>query len=302
MPMKIKRNTLRKLRILPEIIVTLAVISLMVFAALRYAGCINDISGHKLEDGTVAVHIIDVGQGDCVLIETCDGVVLIDSGTNDSEQALFDYLENLNIKVVDYFIMTHAHDDHVGGADMILESFDVGSVMYGDYGYDEDLLGLIIDSECGVMPNDFGTEWSLGGARFSVISRDGIDYGEDLNDHSIVIRMEYGDTSFIFAGDATVNTEKNILESFASGELDCDFLKSGHHGSVTSSGEEFVSELSPDLVAISCGINNSYGLPDKEVLEIYERFGAECHRTDKEGSMVFVSDGLSVTKKKGGSN
>jgi beta-lactamase superfamily II metal-dependent hydrolase len=276
MPMKIKRSTARKLRIIPEIIVTAAVIAFIVLVALRYAGCIETASSHKLDDGTVAVHIIDVGQGDCILIETCDGVVLIDSGTNDSEQVVFDYLEKLNIKTVNYFIMTHAHDDHIGGADMILESFDVDRVMCGDYGYGEDLMGMIYDSECELLSDSFGTEWTLGGARFSVISPSGIDYGEDLNDHSIVIRMEYGETSFVFAGDATVNTEENILALFESGALDCDFLKSGHHGSITSSGEEFIAALSPDIVAISCGVNNSYGLPDKEVLELYESLDAEC--------------------------
>ena len=205
-----------------------------------------------------------------------------------------------DIEKIDYFILTHAHDDHIGGADMILESFDVNRIMYGEYGYGESFAALVSEAESEILSCVLGTEWTLGGARFSVISPSGIDYGDDLNDHSIVIRMEYGETSFIFTGDATVNTEKSILALFEKSKLDCDFLKSGHHGSVTSSGEEFISALSPEIVAISCGVNNSYGLPDREVLEIYESFGAECHRTDKEGSMVFISDGARITKEKGG--
>jgi len=298
--MKIKRSTARKLRILPEVIVTVAVIALITVCVLRYAGCIKDAERHSIRDGTVAVHIIDVGQGDCILIETLEGVVLIDSGTNDSEEAVFDYLERLDIEKIDYFILTHAHDDHIGGADMILESFEVNRIMYGEYGYGESFAALVSEAESEILSCVLGTEWTLGGARFSVISPSGIDYGDDLNDHSIVIRMEYGETSFVFTGDATVNTEKNILALFEKSKLDCDFLKSGHHGSVTSSGEEFISVLSPEIVAISCGVNNSYGLPDREVLEIYESFGAECHRTDKEGSMVFISDGARITKEKGG--
>lgn len=299
-----KRSTARRLKaLLPEVVVVSMIIIFVAMVVLRYAGCIDGRErGSMLEDGEVAVHVIDVGQGDCILIETVDGVVLVDSGTDDSEQVLLEYLEELDIDTVDYLIITHAHDDHLGGADMILESFNVKKIMRGGDGYPESLDAMISERGCEEISARFGYEWTVGDARFSVISPDTYEYGEDLNDHSIVIRMECGETDFIFTGDATANTEKNILDALPAELLDCDFLKSGHHGSATSSSVEFINVLSPEIVAISCGENNSYGLPDGEVLEIYESVGAKCYRTDVEGTMVFITDGYEIIKEKGGAN
>lgn len=259
-------------------------------------------------DGQVTVHIIDIGQGDSILIETPEGYMLIDTGENDEEDALRSYLRNMGIHTIDYFVMTHAHSDHIGGADMILDEFKVENIVYDNCNnyYSSKLVDQINAEGANIIDPSQKQKIFMGDAEFTVLyaTNDTEDFGDDKNDYSIVLRLDYGESSFVFTGDATTKVESNILEAFNSYELDCDFLKSGHHGSDTSSGKRFISTITPEIVAISCGKDNEYGHPHKEVLDTYSEAGSVVYRTDLLGSLVFVSDGKTITyvTENGGNN
>ena len=123
--------------------------------------------------------------------------------------------------------------------------------------------------------------------------------GNEANDYSIVTKLTYGDTSFMFTGDAESDSEAEILGAFSKSELKCNVLKVGHHGSRTSSSLEFLDAVNPDIALISCGKNNDYGHPHKETLKLLEKFNCEVYRTDKDKTVVFSSDGKTISVKSG---
>ena len=306
------RRRKRKAPVWLSVIIIIIAIAYFVMDYMGYS--INDLMslfGPEKEpvEGQIIVHIIDVGQGDSILIETPDGYMLIDAGTSDSKKALKAYLLEQGVEEIEYFVVTHAHADHDGGAEMIFDEFEVKNIIFEDYGYTGKKKQMFAESGANIIDPELRDEYRLGDAVFTVLSSDIEDDTGDKNDYSVVLRLDYGESSFIFAGDATTYTEGIILQEFTTYELDCDFLKSGHHGSKTSSSVEFLEALTPDIVAISCGAGNSYGLLKNEIIERYEEIGAEIHRTDRvckvdncaeagctheSQSLVYVSDGKTI--------
>ncbi len=293
-----KRTAKKILRRLPIWAVVIIAILTAAYFILNYMGySIYDLFKPAAEplDGIIKVHIIDVGQADSILIETPEGVMLIDAGTSSSETALEAYLTALGIREIDYFVITHAHDDHDGGADMIFDEFKVKNLIYEDYGYSNKKLDMFTSSGATIIDPEVRDIYTLGEAKFTVMSPDIEEDTGDKNDYSIVLRLDYGATSFMFTGDATTYTEGLIMDEFSNYELDCDFLKSGHHGSTTSSGKKFLDALTPDTIAISVGEGNSYGLPKQDILNRYDEMRADVHRTDLLGDLVYVSNGAEIT-------
>ena len=248
----------------------------------------------KPTDETIRVHVINVDQADCILIETNDGCMLIDTGIDKSETHLKNYLHSCGITEIDYLLITHPHTDHYGGADMILNDFKVENLIYDNYLYPSGIIYMFENSGANLIDVEVGDKYYLGEAEFTVLCADMADPSTDKNDYSIVVRLDYGEASFMFTGDATTFNESYILELWEPEMLDCDFLKSPHHGSKTSSSVAYLNVLTPDIVAVSAGIGNSYGLPKQEILDRYEKIGAEIYRTDILGDLVFVSDGATV--------
>lgn len=288
----------RRRRKLPLVLSVLIIILAAAYLIMDYMGySISDLFAPEREpvDGQITVHIIDVGQGDSILIETPEGFMLIDAGTNSSEDDLQKYLDDLGVHELEYFVVTHAHDDHYGGADMIIEEYEIKNLIYDDFGYNEKTLTMFKNSGANIIDPEVRDEYFMGDAKFTVLSSDIADTRTDKNDHSIVLRLDYGLSSFVFTGDATTYTENRIMEEFPVYELECDFLKSGHHGSLTSSGEQFLKALQPEIIAISCGLNNKYGLPKQEILDRYVDIDAKYYRTDYAGDLVYVSDGETIT-------
>lgn len=256
-------------------------------------------------DGELEVHIIDVGQGDSILIRSGGGVILIDAGPNDAEDDLRAHLNACGIKKIDYFICTHPHEDHIGGADMVLNEYTVGTLIMNETDVSTATVKRLLDSiEKSGVPIDIpetGEVFTLGDIGFTVLAPDSsitADGNNDGgNDSSIVIRLVYGETSFIFTGDAETGSESKILATFSSEQLKSDFLKIGHHGSNTSTSAKFLEAVSPSSVAISCGKGNSYGHPHREILNRLTKYGineGNIYRTDTSGTVVVVSDGYSL--------
>ena len=297
---EVKNETGRDRRPLKKLLIA----TVIVLTALAAIGIVLYFTGYfsppDTVDGSVKVHIIDVGQADSILIETEDGCMLIDTGTPESEEELRDYLWSRGITTIEYLVLTHGHMDHYGGAEMVLKTFRVKNIIYDNYNnsYSARTISKINAEEGATVIDPWQKQkFKLGDAIFTVLyaTDDNEDLGDNRNDYSTVLRMDFGGSSFVFTGDATKTVEYDILGTFSKEWLDCDFLKSGHHGSYTSSGKGFISTLTPEFVAVSCGRDNEYGHPHKEVLQTYSNAGCEVYRTDISGTLVFVSDGTTIT-------
>ncbi len=249
-------------------------------------------SGHK----GFEVHFIDVGQGDSALIRCDDEVMLIDGGKPGASNVIYTYLKKQEIDVIDYIVCTHGDDDHVGGLSAPLSQMTVKNVLapatesdtraYVSMKEKTAAQGLEIQH-----PNP-GDEFSLADSTveiFGPISES----EEDRNNGSIVLKITYGENSFLFTGDAEREEEEEIIESGFS--LKADVLKVGHHGSKNSTTYPFLREVMPQYAVISVGGDNSYGHPTEETLSRLRDAQAEVFRTDIQGDIVFKSDGKNIT-------
>ena len=222
--------------------------------------------------------------------------VLIDAGTNQSEHQLLSYLARYGIRRIDYAVFTHPHEDHIGGADAVLDACEVQHVILPDAvtatSTYEIMLEKIEAEGCSVSTAVPGTVYPLGDASFTVLGPVGT-YEDNLNNASILLRFCYGETSFLFTGDAEADAEAAALLR-DSAALNADVLKVGHHGSFTSSSELFLAAVTPDVAVISCGAQNEYGHPHAEILDRLQKHTDHIFRTDTLGSIRIYSDGTSL--------
>ncbi len=251
-------------------------------------------SGNE-QDSKLEVHFLDVGQGDSTLI-ACDGkYMLIDAGENSEGQEVADYLAYQKIEKLDYIICTHGDSDHSGGLDVVLASVKCENMIISAEDKTTatylEVLEAVEKEGCKVISPKVGTEYTLGGAKFTIYSP-AMDY-EDSNENSIVIRLVHGKNSFLFTGDAGELAEKHMVRNDIN--LKSDVYKAGHHGSSTSSSEEFVNKVKPTYAIISCGEDNSYGHPHAEVLNRFRAMGVQVFRTDEQGTIVARSDKEKIT-------
>lgn len=253
-----------------------------------------------IPDGHIAVHFVDVGQGDATIVQTPNGKnMLIDTGTPDSRNTLCQYIRSLGIKSFDYLVLTHPHDDHIGGALRILDEFEVNAVIMPDanhtsYTY-EKLLNGIIEKNIPVKKAVSGDEYKLDAATFTVLAPNDTTYAS-LNNYSVVLRLVFGRNSFLFCGDAETLSENEMLKRFSPSELQSDILKLGHHGSSTSSSKKFLDAVCPAVAIVSAGENNDYGHPHPAVIKRLENAGVSIYRTYSDGTIVLWSDGNTVTR------
>lgn len=282
-------------------------------------GLFDFVSKPKAEIGTVneigvdnfQLHMIDIGQGDAYLLCIPDGTgvktMIIDAGTSKDHKAtiITDYISSLGIKTIDYMLLTHPHSDHIGAAATVLSKFDVKNAIIPDCNYTSSawtkILEKIDEENSNVIFPEVGQKIKVGEATvlFLAPSEKMLDAtsGDDyINNYSIVCKVTYGENSFMFTGDACTQSEAEILAKFSKSDLKCDVLKLGHHGSSTSSSEEFLRAVDPDIVLISLAEGNSYGHPHKETVEKLNKLGPTVYRTDKDGTVVIVSDGSKVSR------
>jgi beta-lactamase superfamily II metal-dependent hydrolase len=247
----------------------------------------------------MVVSVIDVGQGDSILITSEGQAMLVDAGDKDSGDEVVAYLEGMGIDELDYLVATHPDADHIGGMAEVLAAYDVANdVIAPDATSDtatyEGFAEAVADEPgVGFARPDVGESFTLGDATIEVIANG--EEATDTNDASIVLRIVCGDRSVLLTGDISASVERRLVEDGL--PLDSDVLKVAHHGSHNSSDEAFLRAVSPKYAVISAGANNSYGHPRAETLERLSAAGAVIYRTDIHGTVVFsFSDGKITAK------
>ncbi len=248
------------------------------------------------------VHVIDVGQADSILVIADGEAMLIDAAESGDSQTIQSYLENCGVQKLKYAVATHMHSDHIGGFPGVLGKFKAETVLEPIYPdalvptsrVYERYLDAVEANGAKLKTAKAGDTFALGSAEITVLAPVS-DETDDLNNTSLVLRVDYDKTSCLFTGDMEKPEEREIIRSGA--RLNVDFLKVGHHGAETSSGEEFLSSATPQYAVISCGKENDYGHPSESTMKRLRKYAKEIHITAEEGSIVFSYDKESGTNK-----
>lgn len=308
-----KRKIKNKIRKSP-IIVALLLVFVIVAGLLVYnfgdelgINIFNKENVPTPSDGEVMFHFIDVGQGDAILVTAKSGNMIVDSGdlSDESQKSLENYLKAANITSFKYAVFTHTDSDHIGSADYIVNNYDVENVIMPNYDSDTDVfdrlltalenknVNTILIGEDREHCEQSGYTFYLGSMLMTVLAPTK-DY-KDANEMSVVLKCSYGETSVMLTGDAEEKSEEDMLKKWGRAMLDCDVLKIGHHGSDSSTTEEFLNAVSPSIAVISCGEGNKYGHPHREIMDRLEAAGVTILRTDIKGHIVIKTDGATVT-------
>ncbi|MBU5317458.1 MBL fold metallo-hydrolase [Clostridium bornimense] len=258
----------------------------------------NDALGNTNDD--LKVYYLDVGQGDAMYIKINDYDILIDAGPRSNVEHLMKQLEKKNIDDFEIVIATHPHEDHIGGMTEVFDRYKVKEFYMPPVVHTTEtfrsMLNAIVKEGIKAKPIKEGTHFDLGcNATIDVYSPIESVY-EDLNDYSTIMKLTYGDVKLIFAGDAESYAERAVVKKHSK-ELKGDVLKFAHHGSRTSSTDEFIKAVSPKYGIICCGENNNYGHPHKETKDIISKYDIDTFRTDKHGEIELTSDGKNISIK-----
>lgn len=295
-----RRRFLKRFKIL------IVALYLLVFLCCN-SGCGTDYSFRaidirKFTEAPFAVCYIDVGQGDCSLIQCGGEYMLIDSGQEEYVGVVFDYIEMFGVCSFKYVVVTHPHSDHIGGMHKILSEKTVEYIIMSDVANEikeyEMMTDAIENKNLSVLEPCPGDVYPLGQGFFTILAPASVRY-EELNNYSVVLKFDYMETSFLFTGDCEKESENEILSSGY--DIESDVIKIAHHGSSTSSDRAFFNRVRPQIAVIQVGEDNEYGHPHTEVLELIGEYCMQCYRTDKQGTIIIVSDGtcLRILTEKG---
>jgi competence protein ComEC len=259
--------------------------------------CTHSIA-NTLNPHILKVHYIDIGQGDSILVQINGKNLLIDSGPTENSSKLISYLSKQNIQKLDYVVVTHPHEDHIGGMSEVIKKYKINS-FYAPYVTTttrafSNMVKDLKKKELKINSAYAGVSLDLGsGVSCKMLAPNSTSY-ENLNDYSAVIKITYGNSKFLFMGDAQKLSEEEILQNNM--DVSCDVLKIGHHGSSTASSKEFLDMAAPKIAVISCGKGNDYGHPHTATLNSLNSRNIKFYRTDIDGTVVITSDGKTISK------
>jgi beta-lactamase superfamily II metal-dependent hydrolase len=247
------------------------------------------------EEDVLQVHFIDVGQGDSILVVQNNEAMLIDAGENEKGREVVDYCEKQGISEIKYLVATHAHEDHIGGMDDVIENLEVDNIIltksdYSTITYEEVITAAKEKNVNEIYPK-VGNSINLGNATIMVVAPNRDDYSEE-NNNSIILKITYGNVSYLFCGDAEIESEYDMAENGI--DISADVIKIGHHGSDTSTSQMLLNTVSPRYAVISVGKDNSYGHPTSQILNRLKEYGIKYFRTDEEGTIVSITDGENI--------
>jgi competence protein ComEC len=272
----------------------LFVLLIMLFGCIYIYKTVNENSNAAPVNlnTNLKVSFLDVGQADAILIQDGQDNMLIDAGNTEDGPKLVTYLKNNGIDTFKYVVGTHAHEDHIGGMSDIVNNFTIENYYMPDVLTTtktfEDLLDALNNKNIKLQTPSINDTFTLNNANFKVLYV-GTD-SENLNNSSIVLKMTYGNMKFLFMGDATNTVEKAIIND----DLAADVLKVGHHGSSTSSSQDFLNKVSPKYAVISVGKDNTYNLPSAKTLTKLNNLNVKVYRTDELGTIIMQSDGNTI--------
>ena len=252
----------------------------------------NPINLSKDELQGLKISYLDVGQADSILIETGKENMLIDAGNSADANGIIEYLKSQDITKFKYVIGTHAHEDHIGGMDEIINNYEIEHFLMPDVITTtktfEDVLDALESKQLKFETPTVGEKYNLGDAVITVIYVGNDD--KNLNNSSIVLKLKYKNAEFLFMGDLEKSIEKELLDK----DIKADILKVGHHGSDSSSSKEFIEKVNPSMSIISVGKNNKYNHPKKSTIELLNKNNSKVLRTDELGTIIVTSDGYKV--------
>ncbi len=256
------------------------------------------IKGIEKQNSDFSVYYLDVGQSDCSIVICDDKVMMIDTGTKSQNIKIRGALFILNIDKIDYLIVTHPHDDHMGNAAEIIKRYNVDNIIMPKIASENqvdsltfnNLINSIAKNKVNPMTVVSGDSISLGRAKVDFFAP--YEQSDDLNNMSIILKIAFGATSFLFQGDAEETVENKIMRS--NFDISADVIKVGHHGSNTSTNENYLSKVNPSYAIISCGADNNFKHPNKQTIDTLEEQNVKTYITAYNGNITVTSDGKTV--------
>ncbi len=258
---------------------------------------INSTEVNEIQNENMTVHFLNVGKADCCYIKCKDKNILIDAADKEPTDVVTEYLERQKVDKLDLVVVSHPHRDHIGQMSKVIEKFQIDKFIAAKVPNDivptsttyEKMLKALEKKNMKIKYVVSGDNFEIGDLKIEILGP--VNDHSNLNSNSVVMKIKYGDVSFMFTGDAEINEEKDIIKSNA--DLQSTVLKVGHHGSKTSSSYNFLRKIKPEYAVISVGPDKS-NLPKKIILERLGKFCEKIYRTDEKGTIIFKTDGKSI--------
>lgn len=272
----------------------------IIFTSIALTSCSKSADSsisNLTETSALRIHYIDVGQGDAILIQVNHKNFLIDSGPSDSQSKILGYLKNLDINKFDYILATHPHEDHIGNMTAIIKKYEITTFLAPKVTTNtstfKNMLLALKNKNMHINAIKVGSKVInlCENINVEVLSPNNSSY-EELNNYSPMIKLTYGSRSFLFVGDAQKEVEQEVLSK--NYDVKADVLKVGHHGSSTSTSNEFLKKVNPSIAVISVGANNSYKHPNKSVIDRLKESSIKIYRTDNDGNIIIDCDGKNI--------
>lgn len=270
------------------------------FGIKKLLGVFENTSPDGFDTSQDFVRFLDVGQGDSILIYSNGRSMLLDTSTVSYKNEIAADLNSCGIDTIDVVMISHLHSDHTGSLSGICDDYGIKNLVLPELSIGSEgmsaaqyAVNAVTESDGGVYNAEQGLSFNVGEFEITVLAAYG-DY-DDVNNQSLFVMAEIGGVKFLFSGDAEATAEERILAEDLN--LDCDVFKAGHHGSNTSNTRGFLSALTPEYVAVSCGRDNMYGHPHNEVMSLYNEMDIDTYRTDYDGDITFYVENGEITVK-----